>query len=427
MKTEVPIPLRKHGKYTIQKWDDYLDRVATRMEQNAPDNRYRNEFISHMRNYEKEHGKELSEAYNCYKNAISCGFIEKWYELIDEKELKCMLTRCKVMVITANPIEKAVLHSCVTSNGQNKKIIRIICGTNAYFIFKWGAYWVAHIHQPQTGSYKDLGMNTTVNEALKHFKPNVILSLGVAFGIDFESQNIGDVIVSKKLFPYSENKRDEEFIKPDRSQDKSIDSWLDVRFVNANGFLDGVTYGGVLSGGSVMSSFDEKDKVCNAYTKNDFVVGGEMEGSALFQVSNNCDIPCAVIKGICDWGIAKNDIFPGDPIREETFKDSLQAFAMINVVEKCFPLLNDKTIFSTSKTKSIDEEKKKNKRLFACNLLTNIIVLFFGLGLFSVHRYSIESVFYVGILLIVISIIGFVSLWLAVVKKETCIFKRKII
>lgn len=74
-----------------------------------------------------------------------------------------------------------------------------------------------------------MGSNATINEALKHFTPNVIISLGIAFGIDYTTQNIGDVIVSRRILPYNENKRDEDKIKPDRSQDKTIDDWLHVR------------------------------------------------------------------------------------------------------------------------------------------------------------------------------------------------------
>lgn len=406
-----------HGKYNIQKWEAYLINASKRMQyENSVRIDYRNDFVQFMRAYADSYSEDLQSAYNFYVSAISREFIESSYELLDESALNRVLRNCKVMVITANPIEKAILHYCIMQKRENKKIIRIICGTNAYFIFKWGAYWVAHIQQPQTGSYKDLGLNTTVNEALKHFKPNVIFSLGVAFGIDYETQNIGDVIVSKKLFPYSENKRDEEIVKPDRSQDKTIDNWLDVRFINANGFLDGVTYGGILSGGSVMSSFDEKDRVCTAYSKNDYIVGGEMEGSALFQVSQSSDIPCAVIKGICDWGIAKNDIFPDEPLREECFKDSLQAFAMKKVVERCEPLFKDKTIFSTSKIEDVDAEKNKNKLLILSNVILNIFMLIIGLLLFMENAHTFIR--YVRLLLICFSLINFTFLWILAARKD---------
>lgn len=390
------------GKYNIQKWDDYLQSAYQRTGcMNANDDPwclYKRDFLDFMRNYAEENGEILETAHKNYQEAISTKFFDKHYELVDERELHNLLSMCKVLLITANPIEKAMLHYCVTQGKEELRIRRIISETNAYFIFKWGRYWTAHIHQPQTGAFKNLGLNATLNEALRHFSPNVILSLGVAFGIDYQTQNIGDVIVSRKLYPYSENKRDEHIIKPDRSQDKVIDDWLDVRFVNANGFLDGVTYGGILSGGSVMSSFEEKDRVCVAYSKSDYVVGGEMEGSALFQISHSSGIPCAVIKGICDWGVAKNDIFPNEPEREDEFKDSLQAYAMSQVVEKCYPLFRDGTIFSSSKMKNLEFEKRKSKYLWLNNLCWNAVLLMLGL----VEYFDRVHLSYTEMLLIVV-------------------------
>lgn len=313
-----------------------------------------------MRKYEEENENELMKCLHYYNIATSKEFFENSYLLLDSREMKSVLSKCNVMILTANPIEKAVFHYIMFKKSQ-KKIIRILCGNTAYFVLKWDKYWVAHVHQTETGAHKNLGANNTIYEALKYFTPNVIISLGVAFGIDYLSQNIGDVIVSKRLLPYSENKRDEDKVKPDRSQDKVIDYWLQVRLVNANGFLDGVTYGDVLTGGSVMSSFEEKDKICSGYTNADFIIGGEMEGDALFQYAKIADIPGVVIKGICDWGVAKNDIFPEEPDREECFKNSLQAFAMVSAIEKSEPLFHDKEVFATPKNIEYIELKHKYK------------------------------------------------------------------
>lgn len=368
---------KENGRYTSQKWVDFLEEAQER-EGFKDYEEYKHEFLRFMQDYAHQHIEELQKYYEYYKTAISQGFFESHYVLLEEKKLESVLSRCKVMVLTANPIEKAVFHFMITErNGE--KIRRIISGNTVYFILKWGKYWVAHMHQTETGAHKNLGTNTTIYEALKHFTPNVIISLGIAFGIDYKNQNIGDVIVSKRILPYSENKRDEDKLKPDRSQDKTIDDWLHVRLVNANGFLDEVLYGDVLTGGSVMSSFSEKDKTCLGYTKADFIVGGEMEGDALFQYAKNDGIPGVVIKGICDWGVAKNDIFPDNPKDEKILKDSLQAFAMAEAVEKSDPLFNDKEIFSTPKNINTIELKKNYNFVKISLILSQIFIFLRGL------------------------------------------------
>lgn len=193
-----------HGKYNSQKWISFLEKAQQNKNSIEYDND-RNKFLSLMRDYEQKNHEALTIYYNYYKEAISPDFYETHYVFLKEKKLRALLSQCKILVLTANPIEKAVFHFMMIRK-SHRKIIRILNGNTVYFILKWGKYWVAHIHQSETGSYKNMGSNATINEALKHFTPNVIISLGVAFGIDYTTQNIGDVIVSRRILPYSQNK-----------------------------------------------------------------------------------------------------------------------------------------------------------------------------------------------------------------------------
>ena len=379
--------VKEHAKYTARNWSDFLDHANVRHNSRNKDtsqksiDEYAKNLKLAMQKYAEENRSTLDKCFANYKEGDSHKFSAKYYHSLDEEHLDAMLSTCKIMIITANQIEKAILHFEIAKN--NKKIYRIISKQNAYYIFKWGAYWVAHVHQGETGANKDMGAYSTICNALAHFMPNLIISLGVAFGIDYTTQQIGDVLVSKRIFPYSENKLDEDKLKPDRSQDKTIDSWLHVRLKSTAEFLDNVTYGDILTGGSVLSSFREKDKICLGYTKSDFVIGGEMEGNAVFQTAQRVGIPGVVIKGVCDWGVAKNDIFMDmeeeadtscktldqDKILEqeearkqdEKLKESLQAFAMKNAIEKCSLLLRDKGLFSSPKNENIEGLKKQNR------------------------------------------------------------------
>lgn len=371
-------------RYKSKNWCTFLDQAAARQTKSGSNEvqseieTYKAQLTEFMRHYhsDSEHSEELKSCYKEYEDAGTKEFNDKYYCTLDAKELDDALSMCAVMIVTANDIEKAILHSEIAKTGS--KISRFIGRQNSYFIFKWGKYYVAHVHQGETGANKDMGTNSTICEALKHFTPNVIISLGVAFGIDYTVQHLGDVLVSKRILPYSENKRDEDMLKPDRSQDKTIDGWLHVRLQNAAEFLKNVTYGDILTGGSVMSSFEEKDKICLGYTKSDFVIGGEMEGNAVFQTSKRIGIPGVVMKGICDWGVAKNDIYPEDPEKEEQFKESLQAFAMKKAVESCFLLMRDKALFSRPKNENVDVLQKQNKIAKVIAVIPQVLILVSG-------------------------------------------------
>jgi len=408
-------------RYNSNSWENFLSEAQKRSDDKyklstlGDDSEdlyetYKKSFKEEMRAYENVNSALLDKSYKKFKNAENTDFNQRYIYMYD-KDLKIALSQCKVLILTANPIEKAVFHFCITEQTK-EKIRRFRYKELFVYVLKWGRYWVAHIPQLETGANKDHGSNKTLQRVLEVFSPNIVISLGVAFGIDNKTQNIGDVIVSKRLFPYSENKRDEDKIKPDRNQDKTIDDWLHASLVNTIGFLDDVTYGSVLSGGSVMSSFEEKDKVCLGYTKNDFIVGGEMEGTALFQIAKTEGIPCAIIKGICDWGVAKNDIFPEDRAKEEVFKDSLQAYAMEEAFEKCMPLLMDKTLFNEPKFNSFHVLEKQFLIAKKCMQFILFMTIAFGLYFSFLHIYLVDTIIFaslsyisIGVLLIAFAII----------------------
>lgn len=386
-------------KYDVSKWGEYLERIQPEVYDSKKEEEYvrRNMQLFHKAGSSKYgtcktediRQNPLDHLFDYLQTKNLVAVADDMYILKDETELKKELKGCKVLIVTANENERDILHYRIARECKEPKITRIIYRNVAYFIFHWGAYKVAHVHQHEMGSDRNGGMRRTLEEVFSIFRPNVVFSMGVAFGIDPTTQNIGDVLVSHKVFPYSENKVRDNIILPDRSQDKVIDSWLDVRFVNTTGFLEGVTYGSILSGGSVLSSDEDKARICRAYSKQDFVVGGEMEGSALFQLCASYDIPCAVIKGICDWGSRKNGIYSDDfdAVKEDKerisearkkeahLKTCAQAFAMTQVFEKCDVLFQDPTLFSHPKTRAVDAERKTSNTLMCISIATSSLIL----------------------------------------------------
>lgn len=416
-------------KYDVSKWGAYCDRIETKKESSKEDAQkvaaeeesyVRSNMMRFHENGSAKCGTSTEDStcdrtldylfeYLQTKNLVAT--VERKYTYKDETDLRKELKGCKVLIVTANDIERNILHYRITEDRKDQKITRIIHGNIAYFIFKWEEYKVVHVHQHQMGSNRDLGMRKTLEEVFSFFKPNVVFSLGVAFGIDPTTQNIGDVLVSHKVFPYSENKVRDDIIIPDRSQDKVIDNWLDVRFANTAGFLEGVTYGSILSGGSVLSSNEDKMRICRAYSKQDFVIGGEMEGSALFQLCASYDIPCAVIKGICDWASCKNGIYIDDANtvrkdarptseadkKEAHLKTCAQAFAMTQVFEKCNVLFRDSTLFSHPKTRAVDTERKISDWLVRLSAFTCILMLIYeiyvpGGPVFEVRHFAVDVI-----------------------------------
>ena len=167
------------GKYTQRKWGQFLAEAEERSKDKDLLIEYEIEFKKAIQDYARKNETELMESLECYRKAKSQDF-ERNYVSASGKKIKKILSCCEVMILTANPIEKAVLHHFVVEH-EKREITRIIDGKNAYFVFKWGRYWIAHVHQGNIGSYTNMGSSATIHYALKHFTPNVIISLGVAF------------------------------------------------------------------------------------------------------------------------------------------------------------------------------------------------------------------------------------------------------
>lgn len=118
-------------------------------------------------------------------------------------------------------------------------------------------------------------------------------------------------------------------------------------------------FGTMLSGGSVLSNETKKQTLLEAAAKcgEEHIIGGEMEGSGVYFECNKPNIPCIVIKGICDWAAEKNswetvvkivnqnrkgeDISSSEQHlkKNDSVKDCVQAYAMDHAIEALLRLL----------------------------------------------------------------------------------------
>lgn len=82
--------------------------------------KYKKKFVHKMQEYYENNYTILEEYLKKYETAISNEFFESNYVLLNEKKLRSVLSRCKVMVLTANPIEKAIFHFEISQKTKRK-------------------------------------------------------------------------------------------------------------------------------------------------------------------------------------------------------------------------------------------------------------------------------------------------------------------
>lgn len=316
--------------------------------------------------------------YADYANKFDAGLVQR-ESVSSLRNIYDILGYRTVLVLTANSVEQNILtrklYDEQCAGAVNKvQLSEISIKGFVYQFANVGNVRIVHLHTKRTSSYPDGGSADAVIKALKWFHPELVVSLGVAFGIDSEKQNIGDVLLSSAIIPYDIFNKDTDGMIKLRNRDimythDALNAW-DVLIRTPDFSLDENRYslirrelefkwhyGALLSGGSVLSNEKKKRALLKAAEDcgEENVIGGEMEGVGVYSECKKADIPCIVIKGICDWGAEKNSWEtiinfvnkqqqgnsprPGTCPSNEDVKNCVQAYAMDHATEALFRLL----------------------------------------------------------------------------------------
>ncbi len=274
------------------------------------------------------------------------------------------LSEIKIMIITANQIERDSLFAYFSRNSLHH-IIKIAKENLVYSFFKIGENKVVHIEPTSTGAYTHGGAASAISEAIKIVKPSIIISLGVAYGANYEENEIGDVLVGRQHFSYDKStKLSEGRLNIKKLHIEEPDDYMLSRF-KSNVFSEEehhglfnntfkVVLGNMVTGEFVVDSIDARNMIFSPFQPFG-IVGGEMEAYGIFEEVNH-KAHCILMKGICDWAAGKNDKFCvpeyndlGNGFCEEKEtnpKNAFQTLAMLNTCIVCEKFLISKNVFA---------------------------------------------------------------------------------
>lgn len=262
---------------------------------------------------------------------------------LKEKEIKAILKKVKILIITATDPEKKALRNALKPLPNQKEILKIAGMKTVYYVGTFGAYPIAHIHCNNQGSVGIGGSILTVAEALNEIKDiKMCIMVGIAFGADSEKQKIGDVLVSSSVQTYESVR-----ISTDEDGNLRIDDrnkLLTPGGIIRNQFLSfdydnrsyNIHHGIFLCGEKLVDNLDYKQELLKKFKviikqKTD-IVGGEMESAGLaYSMASIDNLNWMIVKGISDFG-------DGNKKCDKTIR---QKIASENAVEFC------KNIFET--------------------------------------------------------------------------------
>lgn len=291
------------------------------------------------------------------------------YRIEKSYKLNMYLSNVKIMIITANEIERDTLFAFFAKNTRYciKKIGR---GNLIFSFIKIGSNDVVHIEPTSTGSYTKGGTGRIIKKAIKIAKPNIVISAGVAFGLRPNKDTLGDVLIGRQHFSYDKGAKISEgkinikrlhIEEPDEYMLCRIQATIPTekpicgRFQN----MFNVILGNMLTGEFVIDFEQFKNMILSPF-ESFGVVGGEMEAYGLFEeIKNQNKVHCILIKGICDWGSGKNTIDKVDELKYNV-KNDLQILAMLNTCEVCQRFLITEHLFSDEAIRGL---KKKFWRI----------------------------------------------------------------
>jgi nucleoside phosphorylase len=151
------------------------------------------------------------------------------------------------------------------------------------------------------------GSQAVATDAIARLKPSWTVMVGIAFGIDRDTQKIGDVLVPTEVVLY-----DNQRVGADRTEIRvgrpTADAMLIARLRAAriDWTTSSVHFGALLSGDDLVDNEEHRDWLLQE-AAGGRAIGGEMELSGVFAAAEIHKARWIAAKAICDWAAAKNN------------------------------------------------------------------------------------------------------------------------
>lgn len=157
------------------------------------------------------------------------------------------------------------------------------------------------------GSSGISGSTLTTVDTIDIIKPDYIFAIGIAFGVDAKKQRIGNILISRKITPYEQqrigqDKEGKPVIRP-RGTPEEIKPIIRSRVRMAQRTFDTETFfAEMLSGEKLIDNIDYRKDLISYFPEAE---GGEMEGSGIVSASERRGVPWVIIKAISDFADGK--------------------------------------------------------------------------------------------------------------------------
>ncbi len=265
---------------------------------------------------------ELIQDYSIITNQE---FYSDCYKKVDDKAIiNDLYSRTDIIILTSMSYERYALHYQYLSKSHSEKIVVFNIGLYPQlgdeplsvigYYYKWGNYNVLNIASARRGSHMFGGSNDIFRYVTynRYLNPIVCISFGACFGMLNNINQIGDTIISDRLFPYfvtEANMEDSFFTSQNtifrlsnslsnRLKHEVIEKYL----VSKEKLGFNVSLGNYITGDPFVN--DGLDFDFN-YIASHQIYASETEGYGMFKECRGWKyrIPCIIVKSIYEYGI----------------------------------------------------------------------------------------------------------------------------
>lgn len=207
-----------------------------------------------------------------------------------------------ILIITATETETKALHEEMAG-----MISRVSCGDYTYYLGKVGLYNIIQVQCLQMGSLSPGGSSQTTNIALLEWPQiKAVIMVGICFGVDKKSQQIGDVVISSSIRNYETRRvgKKQEIPRGGTYQsDKCLynafnNLKLTWEYIGIDEQKKNLTLGEYISGEQLVDNKQNRDKLLSESPE---AKAGEMEGNGVIAACVSARKPWILVKAICDY------------------------------------------------------------------------------------------------------------------------------
>ena len=294
-------------------------------------------------------------------------------ESIYKDKFEKLKEKVNILIITAADCEKEAFNNELNPLENEKDILRYRYDGYEYFIGMFGKYNVVHVKTDEGNLGSNSSLITMYKTLLLWTNIKLAIMIGIACGIKNPRREIGDILVSEKIFYYEKckiNDSENEIIynniigNPLIESSRSLlqifkdkEEWnytINIKENKEKLRQVQVISGMLFSGEKIIASSKAQEKILDLFKGT--AIGFEMEGAGLAYACNNLKFnEWIVIKGISDFG------------EGEIIKDRNRKRAIESVISYCKYKFNQKGIFNNilqinneTQNIKIDDDEKNN-------------------------------------------------------------------